>query len=301
MQRVVITGVTGHLGRALARQLVAAGVETHGLTRQIQASDAEIEKSVHYHELDGSSERVSSIFRTVRPDTVLHAAGVARREHQVSDINPFVEANILLGVQILEAMRVSDCTRIVTAGSYLQHYGSNGYRAFNLYAATKQAFEPVLDYYLDIHGLRGMRLTLSDVYSEYDTRPKLMTHIAACWENGTPVTLQAEEAWVDLLHVEDAAAAFGQAAALLETDSHANNALHRYAVTSGRGTSATALVSLFEELGGKRVILERGKGKSPSVEMIGRGGPILPGWEPKIGLEEGIARIIGHMRQRYEH
>jgi len=72
-----------------------------------------------------------------------------------------------------------------------------------------------------------VRLTLSDIYGEHDTRPKLMTDIASAWAAGTPVNLQSDEAWVDLIHVDDAAAAFLQAASLLDEDVISGGELHR--------------------------------------------------------------------------
>lgn len=296
MQRAIISGITGHLGRELASQLVAAGIETHGLTRQMNLPRTC--GPVQFHHIDGSTERLVELLTSLQPDTVFHIAALARREHQITDVEPFVRANVLLGTQLLEAMRHCNCRRIVTAGSYLQHHGTDGYRAFNLYAATKQAFETLLEYYVDKYGLQGLRLTLSDIYSTHDTRRNLMTDIARAWKTHDCITLQAEEAWVDLVHIEDAAAAFVHAARLLPVDTDHVAAIHRYSVTSGYRISATELVAIFERLGGGKLMIRRGNGKSSSHESQFGHGVILPGWGPKVAIEEGIMRIIDQERRK---
>jgi nucleoside-diphosphate-sugar epimerase len=296
VDRAIVSGITGHLGRELAAQLVAAGIETHGLTRQEGKLVQPWTEPVRLHQIDGSTESLVTIINEVRPDTIFHAAALARREHQRGDVAPFVEANILFGAQLLEAMRWSDSRLFVTAGSYLQHFDTDGYRALNLYAATKQAFEAILEYYVDAFGFSAVRLTLCDIYSEYDTRPKLMTDIATAWTASTPVNLHSDEAWVDLIHVEDAAAAFLRAASLLKENVMSSGVLHRYSISSGSAVSATELVGLFERLGDRKLTVKRAEGCSPSRRMKPWRGAVLPGWAPKVNLEEGIRRVIATRR-----
>ena len=66
-------------------------------------------------------------------------------------------------MQLLEGMRVFGCPRMITAGTYLQHYETDAFRAFNLYAATRQAFETVLEFYVDAYEISAVRLTLADI------------------------------------------------------------------------------------------------------------------------------------------
>jgi nucleoside-diphosphate-sugar epimerase len=290
MHRAVVSGITGHLGVEVARQLVAAGVEVFGLTRQHAALDHPVVASANLRRIDGCTETLLGIFAELRPDTVFHLAGLSRRTHRSEDIVPFVEANILLGTQILEAMRLSGCGRIVTAGTYLQHFDSDEYRAFNLYAATKQAFEGLLAYYVEEYGLTAVRLTLCDIYSEHDKRPKLMTDIVNSWASGIPLRLREARARIDLIHVADAAAAFLQAARLIESADIPSQTLTRYSVSSGRDLTATELVELFERVSGKTLNVVQGNA-APVRNLTPWRGAGMPGWMPRISLEDGIVRI----------
>lgn len=298
MHRILVSGVTGHLGREVARQLCERAVQVYGLSRQ---PDQSASRHAQLFQIDGSTQTVLDAFEQIRPDTVIHLAGLSRREHRPSDIEPFVEANIRFGIQLMEGMRATGCQRMITAGTYLQHYESDAPRAFNLYAATRQAFETVLAFYVDAYDISAVRLTLADIYSEHDTRPKLMTDIARAWADSTPLTVRDPEALVDLIHVEDAAAAFLQATALLETGDIPNRALSRYSVSSGQDISARELVQQFERLAGQNLHITSDRA-APSRRIKPWRGEPVPGWKPQITLADGIDRILAnHPKRRATH
>lgn len=296
MYRAVVSGANGHLGQALAAQLIENGVQVHGLTRRDAVGRPAGLSSVQLHRIDGSTEGLVTTLCDIQPDVVFHLAGISRREHQPADIVPFVQTNILFGTQLLEAMRLAGCRRLVLAGSYLQHYDTDGYRAFNLYAATKQALEDIVAFYVDAFYFAAVQLTLSDIYSEFDTRPKLMTDIAKSWATSVPVVLRAEEAWIDPIHVQDAAAACLRAAFLLNEEIVPPSSLRRYSVSSGRDISATELVGLFEELGHRAMTIQRTATSSAYRKIRPRHGEMLPGWNAEISLEQGILRILAQQR-----
>jgi len=287
MQRALVSGITGHLGREVARQLSEKGITVYGLTRQFVTSD-----DAHLLHTDGSTNSILHAFEKTSPDVVIHLAGLSRREHRSSDIEPFVEANILLGMQLLEGMRISGCRYMITAGTYLQHYDTDASRAFNLYAATRQAFEAVLEFYADAYELSAVRLTLADIYSEHDTRPKLMTNIAEAWSSSTPLNLRDPDSCVDLIHVEDAAAAFLQAASLLDSGAIAARKLSRYSVSSGEDITALELAHRFERQAGRNLQIVHDSAPAPFRKIKPRRGEPVPGWKPRITLENGIDRIL---------
>ncbi len=298
MRRVVVSGITGHLGHEVARQLAEHGVEVYGLTRQRVPPGDVLSRSARLFQIDGSTHTILSSFEQIRPDAVIHLAGLSRREHRASDIEPFIEANILLGTQLLEGMRITGCQRVIAAGTYLQHYHTDANRAFNFYAATRQAFEAVLEFYVDAYEMSAVRLTLADIYSEHDTRPKLMTDIARAWSDSRPITLRDPDAFVDLIHVEDAANAFLQAAALLETGEIPARTLSRYSVSSGEDITALELVHRFERQAKRNLQITRDCAPAPSRRIKpGRSAPV-PGWKPRITLEDGIDRIVASQATR---
>jgi nucleoside-diphosphate-sugar epimerase len=301
MFRAIVTGVTGHLGLEIARQLGTAGIEVHGLTRRHQPPGMrDIPCPLHW--VDGELTSLMETFGAVRPDVLIHLVSCYRREHKEADLGPMIEANILLGVQLLEAATRAGCSRVITAGTYFQHYDADHYRALNLYAATKQAFEDILSFYVDAFEISAAVLNLYDVYSERDTRPKLMSALSRALEAGTAVHLPADDFAIDLVHVEDAAAAFVHAASTENRKILRRGVLSRFSICSGIDTTLSELVTVFERVGRSPISVVRGGYMQPS-RVIKRPwrGTILPGWTPHVTLEEGVARMITKAMAGHDH
>jgi nucleoside-diphosphate-sugar epimerase len=291
--RTFVSGVTGHVGRELARELSAVGIEVHGLTRQATEGIQRSPGHVVLHQIDGRTETVVKLFDELRPDVVIHLAALARRDHLVTDIVSFFEANILYGTQLLEAMRICGCRRFVTAESILQFSEDGQHRPLNLYAATKQAFADLLNYYVEVFGLGAIALVLPTIYSEYETVPKLMTDIASAWRTGGALTLLTEEVRLDLVHVEDVARAFARASALLEREATDKpGSLRRYGVSSGSIVTPLELLALFERIGERKLSVVKAASSRSSRRCRPWLGPGVPGWAPQINLEAGIRRML---------
>ena len=116
--------------------------------------------------------------------------------------------------------------------------------------------------------------------------------------SGRPLHLHAEEAWIDIVHVEDVAAAFIRAKTLLENSDTREGILNRYSVSSGREISSGELIELFEKLGERTITIKRGERRHPARRVRPWRGHSVPGWAPRVQLEEGMARLLVRSRER---
>lgn len=117
---------------------------------------------------DGSGFREA--LDSFRPEVVVHLAAHYVAEHAYEDIGVLVRSNVLFGAYLLEAMREVGCDAMVYAGTSWQHYRDQEYCPVNLYAAMKQAFSTLAEFYRDAAGLRLLELHLYDSYGENDLR-----------------------------------------------------------------------------------------------------------------------------------
>ncbi len=250
-------------------------------------------KEIHLHKHDGTTSGAQRILRSAKPDVVFHLASFAPVSHGPDDIEPLIRSNILLGTQILEAMRPLDVTSFVCAATFWQHYRGDSYNPVNLYAATKQAFEDILFFYTESSSLRAIAMTLFDVYGPNDHRDKLFQQLRHAQETGTPLAMTPGEQLLDLVHVEDAVEAFCQAARIARAIP-AGPSFQAYSVSSGHPVSLREVVRSYEMRSGKPVPLAWGARPYRDRQiMVPWSGTVLPGWKPRICLEDGIRQMLG--------
>lgn len=290
-RRALVTGASGYVGSHVAARLAAAGWEVHALLRA-GSSTGRVPPAAHAHRFDGGTERLVEIVSAAAPDVVFHLASLFIAEHATADVTALIESNVLLGTQLAEAMRVQGCTRLVNTGTAWQHFGHEEYHPADLYAATKQAYVDVLRYFVEAAGLRVITLELFDTYGPDDPRSKLMTVLRRAALNGGRVGLTEGRQRLDLVHVDDVARAYeGAAQRLLAGAVHG---LERWMVRTGEPVSVRELVALFERVTGRTLDAEWGARPYRARDMLEpwSGGETLPGWHPRVPLEQGIRALL---------
>jgi nucleoside-diphosphate-sugar epimerase len=292
--RALVTGATSFPGRALVRRLLNGGDEVHALIRPStdvhRLNGLPGQPALHVH--DGGADTLAAIVAAIRPDTVFHLAGQYRREHRAEDVAPLVESNLTFGIYLLDAMRRAGIQNFVNTGSYFQNMDDTDARALNLYAALKTAFETVLAHYADAHDMRTTTLVLYDTYGEGDWRPKLMSAIRQSIRTGEPIRLPAKDGPVNFVHVDDVAEAFVVAAQGLDAPA-SDVAGNRFAVRLDGAHTIASTIAVFEKVSGRAVPKVWGAYLLPARDIRSPWkGPLLPGWRPAIGLEEGVRRFL---------
>jgi nucleoside-diphosphate-sugar epimerase len=293
-QSVLITGATGFIGSHLTRRVAEDGEAVQVVVRPDSdmsvLSDVRDRITVHVH--DGSMAGMRDLLSGAAPACVFHLASLFISEHSAGDVAPLIESNVLFGTQLLDAMAAAGCTRIVNTGTAWQHYHNTAYSPVNLYAATKQAFEALMAYYVEARGFSAVTLNLFDTYGPHDRRRKLLRVLEDVARYGDPIDMTDGEQRIDLVHVDDVVDAFRVAR---DRVMQAQPATHeRFGICSGAPVSLRELVQRFETARGVTIDARWGVRSYREREVMTpwTGCTPLPGWSPKIGLEEGLKRGI---------
>lgn len=292
----LITGGTGFVGSNLCRRLVQEGWGVHiiAIPNDNYALLDDIKDCVAIHVHDGSTACMDAILEGVKPEMVFHLASLVLSEQTSKDIERLIISNVLFGTQLLEAMASQGATKIVNTGTSWQHYENKSYSPVNLYAATKQAFVDILQYYVEAKSVAAITLKLFDTYGPKDPRPKLFHLLDKVAKEEIPLAMSSGEQLIDLVHIDDVVQAFLAAAERLQGG--VVNEHESYGVSSNNAIPLKELVETYGRVIGKSLPIEWGGRpyRLREVMVPWSCGAALPGWLPKIGLEEGMKQLEGY-------
>ena len=289
-RRALLTGATGFLGGPLARRLVEEGWDVHVIVRPDSRIEGLVELPLVVHVDDGLAS-LHSIVAAAAPDVCFHMAGNFVGNHSDADIAPLVTDNLLFGTRLADALAALGDCHMVNAGSYWQNAGGSTYHPVALYAATKQAFQDILQYYVESERLRVVTLKFFEIYGPADRRPKLVNLLLGAAATQQPIAVSPGHQLIDLVHVDDAVGACLAAARSFSPDPASPPP--SYAVTSGAPLRLRDLVDRIGRIIGRNVPVEWGSRSYRWREMMDPWdiGPVVPGWAPQVLLEDGIQGV----------
>jgi CDP-glucose 4,6-dehydratase len=311
---VFVTGAYGLLGGWLVKALLGRGARVTVLKRDTVTASALVlegtEQLVNVVHGDVCDERLlERALAEYEVDTVFHLAaqtivGVANR----SPASTF-ETNIRGTWTLLEACRQAGVDRTVVASSD-KAYGAHDklpYReSFPLearypYDISKAAADLLARSYWHTFGLPVAITRCANLYGggDFNFSRLVPEAIRAAIERRAPVIRSDGTPERDLLYVEDAVAAYLAVCDLLDRGRAAGEAFN---AGSGEPRSVLEVVELVCRLAGTGVEPDvRGSG-NPAFEISRQwidSGKLraAAGWEPQIGLEDGLRRTIAWYRE----
>ncbi|TKD65096.1 NAD(P)-dependent oxidoreductase [Flavobacterium sp. ASW18X] len=292
---IFITGATGFLGSNLARFLNSNEVKVHVGVRSnsdlTNLDGLKSEVSVFYY--SDLVDDLADYLKREEIDGVFHLASCFIAEHKKEDINTLINSNILFGSFLLEAMALAGVKNLINTGTSWQHYNNDPtYNPVCLYAATKQAFEDIIQFYHQANGLSCITLKLFDSYSENDTRPKLINLLNQFAKEGRELDMSPGEQKINLLHADDICNGFYMAYLILSGQKEP--IFSTYSLAAKETISLRELIGLFSKLTGKEIKINWGARayRKREVMEVWSNHKVLPNWEQQISLEQGLQRVF---------
>lgn len=293
--KVLITGGTGFIGASLCKFLTAQGFSVSVLKREGSDTSvlSSIGESISWYTYSGTYNSVLDAVKQSAPEAVIHLAAAYTYSHKPSDIDRLIDSNIRLGTYLAEAMIQRGVKKMITAGTSFEYYHSHEYNPVNLYAATKQAFENLLDYYVDAENLSVTAVKFFDTYGTEDHRRKLFYAINKALETGEPLALSGGEQVVDYCHIDDVCRALY--ACLQELDETTPGSKKVYGISGNDRMSLKDLLLLIEKVTGKELPVQLGAREYRDREVMEPWEDFNtpPNWSPEVSLADGLKEIFG--------
>ena len=297
MKTVLVTGVTGFLGRYIARQFTQAGWVVVGIGTR-PPENAPRQDLSHYHQLVLPSPDLAAIIQQVQPQVCIHCAGRASVELSVCDPASDFHASVSMTFHLLDTLRsyAPNCHLIYLSSAAV--YGSPAV----LPILESQACMPISPY--GFHKLMGEQLcreffqiynlptTIARIFSAYGAGLRRQVVWDICQKTLTQSSIKLRGTGNesrDFIHGADVA----QAMLVLAEQSDRQASI--YNIATGVETKIKDLVSLILANINPTTIAEFDGNLAPGIPLNWRADVTnihSIGFRTIVNLEKGISSYI---------
>jgi CDP-3, 6-dideoxy-D-glycero-L-glycero-4-hexulose-4-reductase len=293
-KKCVITGGTGYIGSHLVKYLLSQDWDISVIIQpELGYESIAAHKEIRIIEYNGDIKTLISFFKEENPDIVFHLAAAVITNYTPEEIPILIQSNVQFGAEVLEAMRYGTTRFFINTGSYWQNYDSDIYSPVDLYAATKEAFEKILQYYVEAHDFHVITLRLFDVYGEDDKRPKLLNHLFQIAGTEQSIDVSPGEQLLDMVHISDVCSAYQKAYDILVTNDKITHKI--YGVYTGNRITLKEMINLFQKILQKPLNVNFGGKPYKKREIMkpAKHYELLPNWNANIPLIYGLTLFNG--------
>ena len=299
--KILVTGVAGFLGSALAKGLLEGGHEVHGLDDLSTGKEEAIPKGVEF-ELGDMLDRPKLWTLLQDVECVYHLAAKVAVQESILYPREYNSTNVGGTVSVMEAMRDVGVKRVVFTSSGAVYGAQKAQPLHELmvpspdspYAVSKLSAE----YYVKTIGkLWGIETVTLRIFNAYGPRqhlpadhpPVIPNFLKQAAKGGSLIVHNSGSQTRDFVYLDDVVNALVRAGTATGVDGTTIN------IGSGKESSILDLVNNVVELTGadtETIYNHKATGGVSRMRADITQASKLLGYKPKFGLAEGLARTL---------
>jgi len=333
--KVMITGVAGFIGSALAHKLLARGDAVYGIDNLNDYYDVALKqarlarlmpnKSFTFEKLDIADRAgMEKLFKREKFDAVMNLAAQAGVRYSIENPQAYIDANLVGFCNVLEGCRHSGVKHLVFASSS-SVYGANTKMPFSehdnidhpvsLYAASKKANELMAHSYAHLYRLPCTGLRFFTVYGPWGRPDMALFKFTQGILAGEPIPVFNEGKMVrdftyiddiveGVVRVIDRTAAPDPAWRGDAPDPATSYAPYRvYNIGNNNPVQLMRYIEVLEQCLGRKAkldLLPMQAGDVPATAANTDALEAAVGFRPNTSIETGIARFVEWYRSYYK-
>jgi UDP-glucose 4-epimerase len=300
MSKILVTGGAGFIGSHIIDQLIDNGHEVVIIDNLSTGKKENINKKAKFIKIDIGDPKIKNIFKKEKFDYVFHLAAQIDVRKSVEDPIADAKTNILGSLNILENCKNFSVKKVIFSSTGGAIYGDAEIiptpetypeKPISPYGICKLSVEKYLYYYHQIFGLNYIALRYGNVYGPWQNSKGEAGVVAIFLDKilsgKQPVINGDGKQARDYVYVDDVVRANMLA---LESEE-----IGTYNVGTGIETDVNKLFSVLNNNFSNKIKEVHGEAKMGeqarsclSFELIKKD----LGWEPEVGLEEGIGKTV---------
>ncbi|MBN1299077.1 MAG: NAD-dependent epimerase/dehydratase family protein [Actinobacteria bacterium] len=296
MKKVLITGGAGFIGSNIADRLIELGHEVIVLDNLSAGKIENVNSSAKFFKFDVRDKALIDIFKSEKPDSVIHNAAQLSVRISVEDPLYDADVNVLGGLNVFNCCMQSGVKKVIFASSGGTVYGEQQYfpadekhatNPISPYGVAKMASENYLYFFNREYGLDFIALRYANIYGPRQD-PLGEAGVVAIFSNkfiqgSCPVINGDGKQTRDYVFVKDAVDANVRA-----IESKFSGALN---IATSQETNVNELFYMLRQISGKSIKETHGPAKPGeqyrSVLDYGLANKVL-GWKPSVPIIEGL-------------
>ena len=286
---LLLTGTTGFVGYKFLSFALSNGFSVVDILREKNKKNKKIRElrnaypKKYKNIFFANNNNLSSQLKNIKADYFINFATLYSNNHSHSQIVDFIESNILFPTLIYDIIN-NKIKKMINFGSMMQHSKDEKLISKNLYAATKNAFEMIANYYVNKNNkTKFYNIKFYESFGDNDKRKKIIPTIINNYKQNKITKIISKQLALNIIHTDDI---INSIMILLNN----NITSGTYCIKNTNNIKISQLINMLNKVLNKKIKVKYGN-KSITSNYYNNL-KILPYWKPNKNLENKIIKTF---------